>query len=106
MLLGVGHDLAIAGMIGGLDRNDAFTDSRVVFAQIFGKFRLGAGWANDQDFAGIADGVHDLRKEFLVEPGMTAANRIGLVVKVSRRQMGMQSDLVGTRQADMEDLGL
>jgi hypothetical protein len=45
MLLGVGHDLRVAGMIGGFHRNDAFADLCVLLAQIFGKLGLGAGRA-------------------------------------------------------------
>ena len=37
---------------------------------------------------------------------MSAAHGVGLMVKVSRGQVGMQNNLVLTRQADMEYLGL
>ena len=87
MPLGIGHDLAIAGMIGSFHGNDAAADGWVSLAQIFGEFCLRAGRANDEDFAGIADGVHHLAKKLLVQPGMTAAYRVGLMVKVSRGQV-------------------
>jgi hypothetical protein len=106
MPLGVCQDLAIAGMIGSFHRNDTLTGFWVLLTQILGKLCLRAGRANDQDFAGIADGVHHLRKKFLVEPGVTAAYRFGFVVKVSRGQLRMQSNFVFARQADVEDLGL
>src|ERR1035437_1221092 len=97
MPLGIGHDLAIAGMIGSFHGNDAVTAGWVSFAQIFGEFCLRAGWANDEDFAGIADGVHHLAKKLLVQPGMTAAYRVGLMVKESRGQLRMQGNLVVAR---------
>jgi len=56
--------------------------------------------------AGVADGVHHLRKKLLVEPGMTAADRVGFMVKVTRGQVRMQGNLVFARRADMENLGL
>jgi hypothetical protein len=37
---------------------------------------------------------------------MTAANRVGLVVKMPRRQVWMQGNLVVAGQADVENLGL
>jgi hypothetical protein len=40
----------------------------VLFAEIFGKFHLRAGRADDQDLAGVADGVHHLRKKLLANP--------------------------------------
>src|ERR1700674_1632851 len=74
MLLGIGHDLAVAGMVGSLDRNDALAELRMLLAEIFGKFGLRIGRADDQDFAGVADRVHPLREKLLVEPGMAAAD--------------------------------
>jgi hypothetical protein len=94
MLPGVRHDLAVAGVIGSFDGNDAIADFRVLFAEIFGEFRLRAGRANDQDLAGITDGVHRLREKLLVESNMTAPGRVRLVVKVFRGQVWMQDNLV------------
>jgi len=41
-------DLAIAWMVGGFHGNDAIADSRGLFAEIFGKFCLRAGRADDR----------------------------------------------------------
>jgi hypothetical protein len=68
MFFSVRHDLAVAGVIGGFHANDAIADFRVLFAQVFGKLRLGAGGADDQDFTGVADGIHHLRKNSLSNP--------------------------------------
>jgi hypothetical protein len=106
VLLGIGHDLAIARMVGSFDRNDTFADFWVLVAEIFGKFRLRVGGANNQDFAGIGDDVHHLRKKLLVQAGMTAADRIGLMVDVPRREVRMQGNLVFARQADVKNLSL
>ena len=106
MVPGIGHDLAIAGVVGSFDRNDAIADFRVLFAEIFGEFCLGAGRSNDQDCAGKADGVHHLREKLLVGRGMPAADRVGLVVKVFRGHVWMHNDFVFAGQADMEYLGL
>ncbi len=40
VLPGVRHDLAVAGVVGSFDSNDAIADFRVLFAEIFGEFRL------------------------------------------------------------------
>src|ERR1035437_7261695 len=97
MPLGIGHDLAIAGMIGSFHGNDAAAGGWVSLAQIFGEFCLRAGRANAEDLAGIADGVQHLAKKLLVQPGMTAAYRVGLMVKVSRGQVRMQGNLAVAR---------
>jgi hypothetical protein len=93
-------------MVGGFDPDDAIADLRVLLAQIFGKFGLRAGRADDQDFAGVADGVQHLCEKLLVEADMAAADRIGLVVKVSCGHMRVQGYLIAAGQADVEDLGL
>jgi hypothetical protein len=95
VLPGIRHDLAVAGVAGSFDSNDAIADFRVLFAEIFGEFRLGAGRANDQDLAGIADGVHHLREKLLVESNMTAPGRVRLVVNVLREQVWMQDGCDG-----------
>src|SRR4030081_1841166 len=67
IILGVSDNLAVAGVVGSFDCNDAIADMRVLFAEVLGKLRLRVGGADDQDFAGIADGVHHLCKKLLVE---------------------------------------
>jgi len=91
MVSGISHDLAVAGVVGSFNRNDTIADFRVLFAQIFGEFCLRAGGSNDQDFAGIADGVHHLREKFLVGRGIPAADRVGLVEGVSWAGVDAQS---------------
>jgi len=100
-----GHRTAVAEVVGSFDGNDAIADFRVLFAEIFGEFRLGAGRANDKDFAGIADGVHHLRKKFLVKSGMTAADRVGLVMNVLGRMVGMQNQSFDICRIEMEHAG-
>ncbi len=90
----VGNNLGVAGMVGGLNRNYSTPDLRIMFSNIFGEFDFGAGRPKDQDLAGIADGVEHLFQEFRAFMDMTAADRIGLVVNMPRRQMGMKDDLI------------
>jgi len=66
----------------------------VLLAQIFGKLGLCAGRPDDQDLAGVADRVRDLREKLLVRRSVAAADRVGLVVEVLRLQVGMQRHLV------------
>lgn len=106
ILLGIGHDLGIGGMIGRFHRDDAIGGLRVLVAEIFGKLGLGTGRADNKDFTGAADGVHHLPKKLPIQSDMTAADRIGLVVEVPRRHVRMQDDLVGAGQADVENFGL
>src|SRR5579859_8624 len=106
ILFGISHDFAVGGVIGSLDRNDAVADLRILFANELCEVRLGAGRTDDEDFAGVADGVHGLRQKFLVKADMAAADRIGFVVEVPCRHVRMQHKLVGARQTDVKNLGL
>jgi hypothetical protein len=93
-------------MVGGIDRNNAIPDLRVLVAQIPGKLRLCAGRADDQDLAGVADGIHHLRKKLLVEPDMPATYRVSLVVDVPPRLVWEHGNFVIAGQTNMKDLGL
>src|SRR5262249_2605281 len=84
--LGIGNDLAVGQMIGGFDRDDALTDGRLFFTDVLRKLGLRTRWPNDQDFAGVAERVRDLRQEFLVWRRMAAADLVCLVMKMTRRQ--------------------
>ena len=106
MPLGIGDDLAVARVVGSFYRDDALADLRVLLPEKFGQLGFGAGRADDQDFAGVAQGTRQLREKFLVGSGVAAADRIGLVMKVSRGKMWMQGDLVVAGQAEVEDPGL
>ena len=48
----------------------------------------------------------DVGVERLVGGGMAAADRIGLVMQMTGRQVRMQRDFVGAAEAQMEDAGL
>jgi hypothetical protein len=63
MLLGICGDFAIAGMIRRFHRNDAVGDFRIVITEVFCKFCLGVGRANNQDFARIAESLPAPRTE-------------------------------------------
>jgi hypothetical protein len=104
--LGVSNDLGIAGMIGGFGRNYSTTDLRIMFANIFGEFDFGAGRSEDQNFAGIADGVQHLFKKYIAFMNMAAADRIGLVMNIPRPQVRVQDDLVKAGETKVEDSGL
>ena len=102
----VGDDLGIAGMVGGFNRDYSTADLRIMFANIFGEFDFSAGRSKDQNLAGIADGVQHLFKEFLAFMDVAAADRIGLVMNMPRRHVGMKDDLIEAGKAEMEDPGL
>jgi hypothetical protein len=102
----VGDNLRIAGMVGGFNRNYSIADLRIMFANVFGEFDFSAGRSEDQDFAGIADGVQHLFQEFLAFMDMAAADRIGLVMNMPRWQVGVQDDFIETGKTEVEDPGL
>jgi hypothetical protein len=93
-------------MVGGFNRNYSTADLRIVFANIFGEFGFRTRRSEDQDFAGVADGVQHLFQEFLAFMGMAAADRIGLVMNMPRRHVGMQDHLIKAGKAAVEDPGL
>ena len=88
-------------MVRGLHRNNSPGDIGRVLADVIGKFRLRARGPDDEDFAGIGHGPGHLGIERLVRCGMTASGRVGLMVKVPRRQMGVQRNLVGASEPEM-----
>jgi len=106
MSLRVSDDFGIAGMVGGFDRDYSVADLRTMFANIFGQLGFCARRSKNQDFAGIADGIHDLFEEMLAFMDMPAANRIGLGMNMPRRHVGMKNNLIGAGEAEMEDVGL
>ncbi len=75
-------------MVGGFDRNYSVADLRPMFANIFGQFGFRARRSQNQDFAGIADGIHDLLEEWLAFVDMPAADRICFVMNMPRRHWG------------------
>ena len=93
-------------MIRRFHGNDTVADFRIMITKIFGKFRLRGGRTDDQDLARIADSVHHLRQELRVRRRVAAADGVGLVMKVPRRQMRVQHNLVGAREPDVEDPSL
>ena len=106
MSLRVGDDLGIAGMVGGFNRDDSTAYCRIVPANIFCEFDFSAGRSEDEDFAGIAHGVQHLFQEFLAFMDVAAADRIGLVMNMPRRHVGMKDDLIEAGKTEMEDPGL
>ncbi len=102
----VSNNFGITGMVGRLNRNDSTADLRIVLANISGEFDFGPGWSEDQDFTGVADGVQHLFQEFLAFMDMAAADRIGLVMNMPRRQVGVKDDLIEAGKAEVEDPGL
>ena len=106
MPLRVGDDLGIAGMVGGFNRDNSTADCRIALANIFCEFDFSAGRSEDQDFSGIADGVQGLFEEFLAFMDMAAADRVGLVMNMPRRHVGMQDDFIEAGKAEVEDPSL
>jgi hypothetical protein len=102
----VGDNLRIAGVVGGFNRNYSTADLRIMLANIFGEFDFRAGRSEDQDLAGIADGVEHLFQEFFAFMDMAAANRIGLVMNMSRRHVRVQDHLIEAGKAEVKDPGL
>ena len=60
MPLRIGDDLAIGGMISGLNGNNSIADVWVLFANVIGELSFCAGWSKDQYFASIADGIQNV----------------------------------------------
>lgn len=93
-------------MVGGFNRDNSAADLRIAFANIFGELDFGAGRSEDQDFTGIADGIQHLFEEFLVFMDVAAADRIGLVMNMPRRHVGMKDDLIEAGKTEIEHPGL
>jgi hypothetical protein len=106
VLFCIGDNLRFAKMVGGFNRNYSTAGLRIMFANIFSEFDFSAGWSEDQNFAGIADGVQYMFQEFSAFMDMAAADRIGLVMNMPRWQVGVQDDFIETGKAEVEDPGL
>jgi hypothetical protein len=102
----VGDNLGIAGMVGGFNRNYSTSDLRIMLANIFGEFDFSAGRSEDQDFAGIADGVQHLFQEFVAFMDVAAANRIRLVMNMLCRHVGVEDHLIEAGRAEVKEPGL
>jgi hypothetical protein len=66
------------------------------------QFGLGIGRAGDENFAGIGDRLCNGVQKFFIGAGMTAADRIGLVVDMLGRMIGMQDEFIGVRRVEMK----
>jgi len=106
MALRVSDDFGIAGMVGGFDRDYSIADLWLTFANIFSEFGFRTRRSQDQDFAGIADGIQNLLEEWLAFVDMPAADRIGFVMNMPRRHLGVKDNLIGAGKAEVKNAGL
>jgi hypothetical protein len=99
---GMGDELAVARMIDGLDADDYLHQLRIVRTDVLDQFGLGIGRSGDKHRAGIRDGLRDSMKESVIFGGIAAADRVCLVVDVSRRIVRVQHQPFDVRWAEME----
>jgi hypothetical protein len=106
MPLREGDDFGIGGMIRGFDRDYSIADLWLMFANIFSEFGFRTRGSQDQDLAGIADGIQNLLEELLAFMDMPAADRIGFVMNMPRRHLGVKDNLIGAGKAEVKNAGL
>jgi hypothetical protein len=90
-------------MIDTFNADDDLHQPRIVLVNMLDQFGLGTGRAGDYNFAGVGDRLCNGVQKFFIGAGMTAADRIGLVVDMLGRMIGMQDEFVDIARAEMED---
>ena len=90
-------------MIDCLDPDNAMGDVGMTARHMRGHFRFGAGRTRDQDRLCIGDCLRDLLEELLVQ-GRATADRVGLVVDVSRWIVWMEDHVIDLGRVEIEDL--
>jgi hypothetical protein len=106
MPLRIGNNLSITGMVSSFNTDDSIGYFWILLANECGEFDLCAGRPKDQDLAGVAHGFENATQKLLALVNMTASQRIGLVMNMPCRHLGVQDDLFGARETEMEYAGL
>ena len=89
-------------MVDRLHRRDDADQLRIVVVDVLDEFGLGVRRAGDENRAGVSDGLRNAMKKILILRGVPAADGIRLVMDMPSRVVGMQHELVDSRQPEME----
>ncbi len=76
VLLGHGHQLAVAWVIRTHHADDGLVDLLVMVLAVGAEFVLGLGWTGDQDFMHALEGLGDYMVEILFRGGVAALRRM------------------------------
>jgi hypothetical protein len=89
-------------MIQRFHRRNSRYQQRLMALDVLEQFVLGIGWSADQHRTGSADGLHDLVEEMLILGAVAAADRMGLVMDVAARLLGVYHGALGVIGIEME----
>lgn len=99
----IGDDLAIGGMIDGLDANYFGHQAMLMLVRIFDELKFRCRWTDDQNFHGIRERARDFLKKFTIVLRMRlGAARIAWVLMVNW-PMGFQCLLIHLVGVDVKD---
>ena len=93
-------------MIDRFHAGNGFHLARLVLMNVLDQLGLGVGRAGDENGIGVGERFGDGVKILMIRGGMSAADRIGLVMNMPRRHVGMKDDLIEAGKTEMEDPGL
>ena len=102
---GIGDQRTVARMIDGLHRRNDVHQFRLMAVNVLHELGLCIGRAGDEDGAGAGDRIGDRLQESLILRGMSAPDRVGFVMDVSRRMIRMQNESFDVRWAELENTG-
>jgi len=106
VLTGKGHQRTIAWMIQSLDAGNPLRQFGTLLLNVVLQLRLGIGRTGDQKCPGMRKRFEDAVKEFLVDPKMSAAGGVGLVMQVLAREMRMKDRSIHIRGVEVKDFRL
>ena len=104
--LRVGDELAVARMVDGFHAGDDLHQLRVVVVDVLDELGLGVGRPGDEHGAGVRNRLRDPVEESLVFRGVSAADRIGLVMDVLGRVVRVQHQFGDVGRVEMKHAGL
>lgn len=93
----------VRGVVDGLDAGDVRDELGLMAMNVFDEFGLGVGWARDQDRLHISQCCGNAVEIVLILGGFSRPDTVGFVVKVLRRIVGMEHEVVDTLTIEMKD---
>jgi hypothetical protein len=99
---GIADELRVVWMIDGFHAGDDVHQLRIVAVNVFDQFGLCIGWTGNENCTGIGHGLHDRVKERVIFRGVSASDRVRLVMDVPGRMIRVQDDPIDVRRAEME----
>jgi hypothetical protein len=102
VMASVGDERCIRRMVDRLNSSQPFDQLWVMSMHVFHQFGLGIGWSSGEHLAGIGDGDGNLMEEILILRGVTAADRIRLVMDMAGWIVGVQNKTVDVIGVEMK----